>query len=225
MIAGALVGWLLVAHDPEWYRALVPGGMGDTRVPGASPAVLRETIFGHSGQDGLGAFAAFLFSNNARVSLLAFSLGFAFGIPTLLLLVQNTAIVGAMLWLYHGAGLTVDFAAWLSVHGTTELFAIFLSGAAGLHIGRSMAFPGTRSVLTAAAEAGRRSAQVMAGVVLMLIVAALLEGFARQLVDNTLGRLAIGGFMLAFWLAYFFAFGRAADRVADRGAGEARTWR
>jgi uncharacterized membrane protein SpoIIM required for sporulation len=145
MVAGTLVGWLLVAHDPEWYRALVPSSYADARVPGASRAVLHGTLFGNSQQNGLGAFAAYLFSNNAGVSIMAFALGFAFGVPTLLLLVQNTAILGAMLWLYHGAGLTLDFAAWISVHGTTELFAILLAGGAGLHIGRAMAFPGTSS--------------------------------------------------------------------------------
>lgn len=207
MVAGTIVGWLLVAHDPDWYGAIVPGQFGDGRVPGASAETLRGTLFGNSGQNGLGVFAAYLFSNNAGVSIMAFALGFAFGIPTLLLLVQNTAMLGAMLWLYHGAGLTIDLIGWLSVHGTTELFAILLAGGAGLHIGRSMAFPGNRSVLAAASESGRRAAQVMAGVVLMLIVAAGLEGFARQLVDNTPGRLAIGGFMLAGWCAYFFAFG------------------
>ena len=72
-----------------------------------------------------------------------------------------------------------------------------------------MAFPGERGVMQAAAEAGQRAAQVMAGVVLMMVVAALLEGFARQLVDSTPGRFVVGGFMLAFWLAYFFAFRRA----------------
>jgi uncharacterized membrane protein SpoIIM required for sporulation len=208
MIAGVAVGWLLVAGDPEWYRAIVPAQFADARVPGASPEALRATLFGQSEQNGLGAFAASLFSNNAGVSIMAFALGFAFGVPTLLLLVQNTALLGAMLWLFHGAGLTVDFAAWLSVHGTTEFFAILLAGAAGLHIGRSMVFPGERSVLDAAAEAGRRGAQVMAGVVIMLVIAAILEGFARQLVDNTPGRFAIGGFMLAAWCAYFFAFAR-----------------
>lgn len=208
MIAGVIVGWVLVAGDVSWYRAIVPGQFADTRVPGASPDALRATLFGQSGESGLGAFAASLFSNNAGVSIMAFALGFAFGVPTLLLLVQNTALLGAMLWLFHGAGLTVDFAGWLSVHGTTEFFAILLAGAAGLHIGRAMVFPGERSVLAAAAEAGRRGAQVMAGVVIMLVVAALLEGFARQLVDNTPGRFAIGGFMLAAWCAYFFAFAR-----------------
>jgi uncharacterized membrane protein SpoIIM required for sporulation len=206
MIAGVVVGWLLVAHDPEWYYALVGRGMAGPRVPGANAEVLRGTLFDGPKQDGLSVFAAQLFSNNAQVSILAFALGFAFGIPTLLLLVQNLALLGAMAWLYHGAGLLPEFAGWISVHGTTELFAILLAGAAGLHIGRALAFPGDRPLLQASAEAGRRAAVVMTGVVLMLVVAALLEGFARQLVNDTGGRLAIGGFMLAAWCAYFFAY-------------------
>lgn len=206
MVAGVIAGWLLVSHDPEWYFALVGRDMADVRVPGASREVLYNSIFGNDDQDGMSVFAAYLFSNNAGVSILAFALGFAFGVPTLLLLVHNLALMGAMLWLYDGVGLMPDFAGWLAIHGTTELFAIMLAGAAGLHIGRAMAFPGDRPILKAASEAGRRAATVMTGVVLMLIVAALLEGFARQLVDNTAGRFTVGGFMLAFWLAYFFAF-------------------
>ncbi|MCC6829483.1 MAG: stage II sporulation protein M [Novosphingobium sp.] len=216
MVAGTVVGWLLVAGDSEWYHVLVPGQFADARVPGASADVLRGTLFGNQDQNAMSAFAAYLFSNNAQVSILAFALGFAFGIPSLMLLVQNTAILGAMLWLYHGAGLTLDFVAWLSVHGTTELFAILLAGGAGLHIGRAMAFPGALSVMAAAAEAGRRASQVMAGVVLMLVVAAMLEGFARQLIDNTPGRLAVGGFMLVFWLVYFLGLGRRADGAGAR---------
>jgi len=205
MVAGAVVGWLLVASDAEWYHALVPGQFADARVPGASREVLQGTLFGNEGKTGLSAFAAYLFSNNAQVSIMAFALGFAFGLPTLMLLVQNTAILGAMLWLYHGQGLTLDFIGWLAVHGTTELFAILLAGAAGLHIGRSMAFPGDRPVVQAAAEAGRRAALVMTGVVLMLVVAAVLEAFPRQLVGSTGGRLTIGLFMLVLWLTYFYA--------------------
>lgn len=208
MVAGAAVGWLLASTDTEWYYSLVPTQFLDTRVPGASREVLLESLSGTNGSSGLAQFSAALFSNNAQVSILAFALGFAFGIPALLLLVYNMASLGAMLWLFHDAGLTVEFAAWLSVHGTTELFAILLAGAAGVHVGRSMALPGERSVMQATAEAGQRAAQVMVGVVLMLVFAAVLEGFARQLVDDVSGRFAIGGFMLSFWLAYFFAFRR-----------------
>jgi uncharacterized membrane protein SpoIIM required for sporulation len=206
MVAGAVVGWLLVAQDEAWYYRLVPGGLADTRVPGASREELAATLATEANAAGLSTFAAQLFSNNSAVCILAFALGFAFGIPSLMLLVHNMAMLGALLWLFSGQGLVVELAAWLSVHGTTELFGILLSGAAGLHIGRAMAFPGTLPVLEAAAAAGRRSAVVMVGVVIMMIVAALLEAFPRQLVDGTGPRFVIGGAMLTFWLAYLFLY-------------------
>ncbi|MEO1222366.1 MAG: stage II sporulation protein M [Pseudomonadota bacterium] len=206
MVAGAVVGWLLVVQDTDWYYRIVPGQFTDTRVPGASREVLAETVGTTQDADGLSIFAASLFSNNAGVAILAFALGFAFGIPSLLLLVYNLAALGAMMWLFVDADLGVEFTAWLSVHGTTELFAILLSGAAGLHIGRSMAFPGNASVLEAAAASGRRGAVVMAGVIIMMIIAGLLEAFPRQLVGSVEGRFLIGGSFLVFWLTYFFLY-------------------
>ena len=208
MVGGTLIGWQLCVADPDWYYSLLPLGPEDLRVPGASHEVLRGTLFGQQNQNGLSVFAAFLFSHNAGIAILCFALGFAFGIPPLLLLVQNTTMLGALLWLYHGQGLTLDAVGWLSIHGTTELFAILLAGGAGLHVGRSMAFPGELSVLDAAAAAGQRTATVMAGVVLMLVAAGLLEGLGRQLIDSTTQRLIVGYGMLAFWLAYFFLLRR-----------------
>ena len=208
MVAGTVIGWQLCAADPDWFYAMMPGQPGDLRVPGASHDVLKGTLFGNQGQNGLSVFAAYLFSHNAGIAILCFALGFAFGIPPVLLLIQNTAMLGAMLWLYHGQGLTLDAVGWLSIHGTTELLAILLAGGAGLHVGRSMAFPGPRSVLDAAAAAGQRTATVMAGVVLMLVAAGMLEGLGRQLIDNTTARLAVGYGMLAFWLGYFFLLRR-----------------
>ncbi|MGB7419069.1 MAG: stage II sporulation protein M [Erythrobacter sp.] len=217
MVAGVVVGWLLVAGDEAWYFRLLPADLAGTRVPGASREMLARTLYNESDGAGLSAFAAYLFNNNAGVCILAFALGFAFGIPSLMLLVHNMAMLGAILWLFDGVGLTMDFAAWLSVHGTTELFGILLSGAAGLHIGRSMAFPGDQAVLSAAAAAGRRASVVMVGVVIMMIVAALLEAFARQLVTDMGTRFAIGGTFLAFWLAYFFLYApRGFESEVDR---------
>jgi uncharacterized membrane protein SpoIIM required for sporulation len=216
MVAGAVVGWLLVAQDENWYYRLVPGGLADTRVPGATREQLLATLASEESAVGLSSFAAQLFSNNSAVSILAFALGFAFGIPSLLLLVHNMAVLGALLWLFDGQGLVVELAAWLSVHGTTELFGILLAGAAGLHIGRTMAFPGSRSVLDAAGEAGQRGAVVMVGVVIMMIIAAFLEAFPRQLVDGTGPRFLIGGAMLTFWLAYFVLYRPAQPEEASR---------
>jgi uncharacterized membrane protein SpoIIM required for sporulation len=220
MVAGTVVGWLLVARDDAWYYRLFPAGGGDARVPGATREQLLESLRHDEGAYGLAGFAAQLFSNNSGVCILAFALGFAFGIPSLLLLVHNMALLGALLWLFNGQGLTVELAAWLSVHGTTELFGILLSGAAGLHIGRAMAFPGKLPVLESAAAAGRRSAVVMVGVVIMMIVAALLEAFPRQLVEDTGSRFIIGGTMLILWLSYFILY-RPAAPLGDAGSPEA----
>lgn len=208
MIAGTAVGWLLCASDPQWYYSLVPGQFLDVRQPGASREVLLGTLFGNQDQPQLSVMAAYLFNNNSGVAISCFALGFAFGVPPLLLLIQNTTPLGAMLWLYNGQGLTVDMIGWLSIHGTTELFAILLAGASGLHIGRSMAFPGDLAVLDAAAKAGQRASVVMAGVLIMMAIAGLLEGFGRQLINETSVRLAVGYGILTFWLVYFFLFRR-----------------
>ena len=208
MVVGALVGYILVARNNDWFYALVPGNFADTRRPGASRAELLETLGTNENSDGLATFAAYLFSNNAGVAIMAFAVGFCFGVPTLILLVYNLALLGAMMWVFEQGGLTVEFAAWLSVHGTTELYAILLSGAAGLHVGRSMAFPGERSIMQALSESGRRAAVVMAGVVFMMVCAGFLEAYPRQLVGSVEGRFGIGGVMLSFWLTYFYIFRR-----------------
>ncbi|MEN7538408.1 stage II sporulation protein M [Aurantiacibacter flavus] len=213
MVAGTVVGWLLVSREPDWFYALVPGAMSGGREPGADPEVLRQSLEPTANADGLSIFATYLFSNNTGVAILAFALGFAFGIPTLLLLISNMTLLGALLFVFAEAGLGYEFVAWLSVHGTTELGAILLAGAAGIHVGRSMAFPGQRSVLAAAQGAGVRAAQVMAGATIMLVVAGLLEGFVRQLVGEPSARLAIGGAMLAFWCLYFAGMRRRQDRA------------
>ncbi len=212
-VPSTIVGWLLCAQSPEWFYRLAPASPGDPRVPGASREALLETVKVEESAAGLSSFAAQLFSHNAGISILAFALGFAFGLPSMMLMVLNFAMLGAFLWLFAGQGLTLEIVAWLSVHGTTELFAILLSGAAGMHIGRSMAFPGNDTILGAMAASGKRGAMVMVGVVIMMFTAALLEAFPRQLVDGELDRLLIGGTMLLFWLAYFFAY-----RPADDGA-------
>ncbi|MCC3263355.1 stage II sporulation protein M, partial [Paenibacillus polymyxa] len=86
---------------------------------------------------------------------------------------------------------------WLAIHGTTEMFAIMISGAAGMRIGTAIAFPGRRSRMAALVAAGRTSAIAVAGVVLMLGVAAILEGIGRQVVTSDGLRLGIGMAVLA----------------------------
>jgi uncharacterized membrane protein SpoIIM required for sporulation len=209
-IGSALAAYFMVQGDPAWFNALVPGEMAGGRDMQASAQSLRETIYGAPNRDGLEVFASFLFTHNSRIAITAFALGFAFGIPTLFLIIQNGVLLGAMYAAFASKGLAYGFTGWLLIHGSTELSAIILAGAAGLHIGRAVAFPGRRSRMAAAGEAGRRAALVMIGVVVMLFVAGLLEGFARQLIVADAARYAIALLMFAFWVVYFTFVGRRA---------------
>lgn len=202
---GAMVAAWLVMHDPEWFYAFVPAELAGGRDPGASTESLRATLGGHEGAGGLSAFATFLFTHNAQVALLAFALGFALCLPTGLLILYNGATIGAFVALFATRGLGVELGGWLLIHGVTELFAVILAGAAGLRIGWAVAFPGSRGRLDAAMEAGRTAGVAMAGVVVMLMLAGLLEGFGRQLITDTGVRYAVAGVSGLIWVAYFYA--------------------
>ncbi len=210
-VLAGVAGYLLVMSDPQWYHSFVPADLADNRTPDASRADLAETLKAEA-QPGLEAFATMLFTHNSQVAIAAFALGFAFGLPTLVLLLYNGLTLGAMLALFARAGLAYDFTGWLFIHGTTELFAIVIAGAAGLRIGTAVAFPGADDRLHAAATAGRSAATVMMGVVIMLALAGILEGFGRQMIGATPVRYAIGGVILLGWLTYFYLPRGAARR-------------
>ena len=202
LLLGAIAAYLMVARDPAWFYAIVPEGLAGGRGPQVSAAELRAGLY-QSG-DALGVFAAFLFTHNAQMALMCFALGFAFGVPTIVLLLYNGCILGAFLAIYVPKGLGAQLIAWLSIHGTSELFAIGLAGAAGLHIGMAVAFPGRASRADAAVAAGRIAAIAMLGVVAMLGVAGVLEGIGRQVVSADAARAGIGILALLGWLYYFY---------------------
>lgn len=205
MLAGTLTAYLLVSNDPNWFGAIVPGQLAGDRGPDATAEALRATLYHDGGESPLGVFATYLFTHNSQVSIFAFALGFAFGVPTALLMVYNGAILGAMIALFTGNGLGFELGGWLLIHGSTELFAIALAGAAGLHIGTKVMFPGVQTRLAAARNAGRTAATAMIGVIVMLLFAGLLEGFGRQLITDDWTRYAIAATMITVWCAYFYS--------------------
>lgn len=201
---GALAGFLLVAGDSAWYDSFVAPGLANGRDFSATADFLRGTLYDAPGPSGLAAFATILFNHNSQVSIMCFALGFAFGLPTAMLLIANGATLGAIFALYASHGLGEELGGWLIIHGSTEIFAIVLAGAAGFRIGWSVVFPGEETRLDSATRAGRTSALAMAGVVVMLGVAGLLEGIGRQTITSDFTRYTIGLTMLALWLAYFY---------------------
>ncbi len=212
MGAGVALGWLLTASDMDWFYTFVDPWLAGGRDPSATTAYLRSTLHdAGTWKDELVAFASFLFTHNAGIGILCFALGAVFGIPVVYLLFVNGLTLGAVCALFDSRGLGVELLGWLAIHGTTELFAIILCGGAGFLLADGMVRPGRQTRLAALAARGRSAAVLVLGAVAMLLVAALLEGLGRQLVQDTGIRFVIGGAMLAFWLMVF-AFGGRGER-------------
>ncbi|MDT7934495.1 MAG: stage II sporulation protein M [Sphingomonadaceae bacterium] len=206
LLVGAVAGWSLCAGDSSWFSTFVPGELAGGRDPSATAGMLRDGLYerGGHGAQGLGLFSAWLFQHNAGIAILCFALGFALGVPTMLLLLQTGGMLGAILWLYGSKGLLPNIVGWLMVHGSTELLAIVLAGGAGLAIARAIALPGAATRRAALGRAGRMAGAQMLGVVVMLFVAGGLEGYARQLITSDAVRWSIATGMGLFWLVYLY---------------------
>jgi uncharacterized membrane protein SpoIIM required for sporulation len=213
LLVGVAAGFMLALQDEAWISSLIPAGLGGGRGPASTRADLydKELFAPWPGAvESFGVFANVLFSHNTLVGIMTFGLGLAAGIPTLMLNVYQGLILGAFLALHYNRDLTVDFLGWISIHGTTELGALILLAAGGLVIAEKILFPGRYARVDNLALHGRQAAQIAVGAVLMLFVAAILEGGLRQLVASTPLRFTIGFAVAACWIAYFSLCGRTA---------------
>lgn len=213
MFLGGLVGYLLYFENQDWYRVFMPPSLGDGRGPGASTEYLRSVIYDDDPEvTGLGAFATYLFSHNTRIAIFVFGLGVFLCAPAVLLTFYNGLILGVFVALHVDRGLGWDIFGWLSIHGVTELGAICVACAGGLMLGGAVLFPGQKTRSAALREASRDAVKLALVASIMLVAAALLEGFGRQLVQDLQTRLAIGWGMGCLWMIWWTAFGLRALR-------------
>lgn len=202
-IGGTLAGYEASMRDPAATYALMPDQ--EVRRLGAGHDRLVEYL--RDGRDqseqDKSFFAAFLFSNNFRVAMIALAAGVLGGIPTILLLVYNGMILGVFIAVHHSNGIYAEVWAWLLPHGITEIGAIILCGGVGLLLGRSLICPGRYNRLQSLNLAGREGFRTVMGAGIMLFFAALIESFLRQSHLTTQERLFFAGATLVFWIGYF----------------------
>jgi uncharacterized membrane protein SpoIIM required for sporulation len=220
-LSGFASSAILVSRDLNNFYDILPESMAPV-----SPADSREFIIEHEihqqwpgFKETFVVFANFLFTHNSRVAILSFALSFLLGVPTVLIAYDNGKILGAMISLHASKDLLVPYLAWLSIHGVTEILAFLLAVSAGLSVARRVLAPGPVSRLKALSIYGREAAMVMVGVVMMLLIAAILEGGFRQLINSTPGRLVFAALTGLFWF-YYFALSGGKGGGKDKGRDE-----
>ncbi|SDD56880.1 stage II sporulation protein M [Niabella drilacis] len=122
--------------------------------------------------------------NNIRVAFLFFISGIFCGIPTMYKLAETGAMVGVFDQLFASKGFGLQFWMVVFVHGTLEITAIILAGAAGFILGKSFLFPGTRKRMEAFRDGARDGVKIMIGILPAFIIAAFFEGLFTRLYNN-----------------------------------------
>jgi uncharacterized membrane protein SpoIIM required for sporulation len=205
LILGALAGYRLCANDPSWFYTLVPPEMADQRTPDASTDYLRSTIYGNEGHD---SDQLAVFSHNTAIVILIFTLGVFLSVPSFILTFYNGLILGAFFAMFYRRGLGYDVFAWLSIHGVTELAAIAIACAGGARLGLAVLLPGARTRKEALRHQAHDAVKLAILAALMLVAAAFIEGFLRQLIQDPLWRIVIGWGMGLFWVGWLLLGGR-----------------
>jgi len=196
MLVGFLSGFIAVWIDPLSLPAIVP-----PEYAGVDPNQLTED----RGELASGIISTSIMTNNIRVAILAFASGITLGLGTVYLLVYNGILIGALAAVFHRAGESYAFWAYILPHGVIELTAIFIAGGAGLYMGYIIMVPGPFSRKFRLVTAAKESAQLLLGTIPLFIIAGIIEGYITptQLSLEMKYAVALLTFvLLALYLAY-----------------------
>jgi uncharacterized membrane protein SpoIIM required for sporulation len=166
-------------------------------------------------------FALEVWINNAWVAALCIALGIL-GLPVIYLLfnnVTNLAVIGSIMHRHdHGQ----QFWGLILPHGLLELTAVFVAGGVGLRLFWSWIEPGELTRTQSIAREGRTAGTVSLGLVCVLLVSGVIEGFVTPSGLPTWARVAIGITAELAFFAYVFVLGRQAARRGATGDIDSR---
>jgi uncharacterized membrane protein SpoIIM required for sporulation len=115
--------------------------------------------------------------NNVGIAFRTFAGGVLAGAGTLLVLVFNGAVLGAVMGYLHAIGYGRTFFPFVAGHAAFELTALVLVGAAGLKLGLAVVAPGRLRRSQALRLAAAAALPLVYGSALMLGIAAVIEAF------------------------------------------------
>lgn len=169
-LLGGLIAWWFSWRDPQFLELVVPDHL--IRTVRDEGKLWMGSILGSEP-----TAASQIMTNNLGVTFKAVAGGVTIGIYTMFILFMNGLLIGGVGTLVAQNNLAFPFWAFVFPHGSLELPAIFFSGGAGLLIARGILFPGQHRRIDAIKVYGLKAAQLMFGVIPLLIIAGIIEGF------------------------------------------------
>ncbi len=204
-LTALFIGVLSSAMNEEFAQVI----LGDSYIEMTKENIASGDPMAVYKQKGALGMSLGIAGNNLFVAFLTFILGLFFGIGTIIILIQNGVMVGAFQYFFIDKGLFWDSFLTIWIHGTLEISAIIIGGAAGIVMGSGLLFPGTFSRIKSFQRSARQGLKIMMGIVPIILVAAFIEGYLTR---NTDAPYWLRGlfilFCLLFVLGYFVWYPR-----------------
>jgi uncharacterized membrane protein SpoIIM required for sporulation len=186
-----LLGFISEIYDENFVRLII----GDAYVDATIERIKRGNPLGIYGEGEQADMFLRITLNNIFVSFVVFVMGLLFSFGTAYQLFKNGIMLGAFQGFFWKYNLFVKSLLVVWIHGTFEISAIIIAGAAGFVLGNSLLYPGTYKRIESLKIGAKNSLKIVVGVVPVFIVAGFLESFVTRYTDMPL------------WLSLFIILG------------------
>ncbi|HEY7481236.1 MAG TPA: stage II sporulation protein M [Gemmatimonadales bacterium] len=197
----AAAGYQLMRDQPALALDLLPEIMIERADAGAE-RIAEGRRYADVALEDRPLIASGIITNNVRVAIACFAGGIFLGVGSLALLGYNGLSIGAAAGHFANRGLLAYLLEFILGHGLLELFAIWVAGAAGFLLGRSLVSPGDLGRGEALVLSGRTAVRMVGAAAVLLVVAGLIEGFISAGEGDVTFRAAASAGSLAFLAAY-----------------------
>jgi uncharacterized membrane protein SpoIIM required for sporulation len=147
----------------------------------------------------------YIMLNNIFVTFRYFLMGIFAGIGSAASMMYEGIRLGAFFEMFRQMGHWKEAQLTVWMHGALEISAIIVGTAAGITMGKGWLFPGTYTRFQSFKRAAKRGITIMVGVTIMLIFAAIIEGFITRYTQ--VNNLARGMFILSCFASILFYYG------------------
>ncbi|PKL80389.1 MAG: hypothetical protein CVV25_04470 [Ignavibacteriae bacterium HGW-Ignavibacteriae-4] len=176
MVFGVGIGFISSLNDDTFVRLILGDGyvnMTENFIEDGNPMAVYEK----SRQSDM--FFGITF-NNIMVSFYAFILGIFFSLGTAYIIFSNAIMLGSFHAFFYQKGMFWETFLTIWIHGSLEISAIVIAGAAGFVLSRSFMFPGTYSRKEAFVSGGKKGIRMISGLIPIFIMAGFLESFVTR---------------------------------------------
>ncbi|MCD4556748.1 stage II sporulation protein M [Schaalia sp. lx-100] len=215
-IVGVTTVFLLVSSAHALWILWHPSYFAYLGSEEALKSYAQKSFVKYYSQDTSAEFGISVWFNNAFIALQCVGAGIT-GFYPIQVLFANAASIGTTAAIVIQFGGVWHFFRFILPHGLPELTAVFISGAAGLRIFWALIVPGSLTRMRAVAQAGRTMVTVAGGLVILLFISGMLEGFVTPSSLPDAVKITAGSLVVIALALYICVLGRRAYMAGYSG--------